>query len=233
MYRRCVHDPTRIPRLISALQDAWEGQPDLTLPAFLGMLQARGISWASSEEELLALLAQISSEHPSLIDGTLNHPIQITTLNPRLAVTLTGGTAVVRSAADPQRPPSAWRYSGLRPAGPGRPLVVTDAEGVEHRLGVVELATRLDSDAAPAIEGLHSGDVGSAQWLILFEDGRRAILSHRLRIWTTVGRETEVDTLAWVSVDKLEPGAEMQITPAGGGKPLRLGSVREVLLLEL
>ena len=224
-------DPTRIPALMAALQEAWEGQPDLSLPAFLGMLQARGLTWAWSEAELLALLADLREEHPSRIASPLDRPVLITTTAPRHAVTLIGGTAVVRSIEDPQRPPAVWAAAGFRPTGPGRPLVVADAEGVEHRLGVVEAVRPFDSPSAhPQV--MRQGEIGGQRWLVLFDAPARALIGPRIRIWESVGRETRVEALAWGSVDKLAPGERMQITPAGGGKPVLLGRVERVLLVE-
>lgn len=224
-------DPTRIPALVAALQEAWEGQPDLTLPAFLGMLHTRGLTWASSEEELLALLAQLREERPARIVPPLHQPVLATTLAPRLAVTLTGDTAVVRSAEDPQRPPAVWAHTGFRPTGPGRPLIVTDAEGVEHRLGVVEAVRPFAQPAVPP-GALRQDAIGAARWLVLFDAPARALIGPRVRLWESEGRRTRVETLAWGSVDKLAPGERLQITPAGGGKPILLGRVERVLLVE-
>lgn len=57
--------------------------------------------------------------------------------------------------------PVAWRVSALRPVGPGRPLVITDAEGFEHRFGVVESVTRLREDHR-ALSDLKRRSVGTA-----------------------------------------------------------------------
>lgn len=226
-------DPTRIPKLIAALQETWEGQPDLTLPAFLGMLHSRGLSWASSEEELLELLLQVQAEHPSLIDGPLNAPVVFTTSSPRFSVTMTRSLVVVRSGEDAHRMPSMWAYESFRPAGPGRPLVITDVEGIEHRFGVVELATVFSPEKAPPLVGLERSEVGAARWLISFATGERAVLGQRLRVWATQGRETSLETYAWGKVEALEPGSEMRLAPADGGQPIVLGPVSEVVLLEV
>ena len=65
-----MHDPTRIPQLIAALQEAWEGQPDLSFAQLVGVLENRGLRWGTSDTELLEMLGELSSEHPSLIDAT-------------------------------------------------------------------------------------------------------------------------------------------------------------------
>lgn len=225
-------DPTRIPRVIAALQAAWEGQPDLSLPAFIGMLHTRGMTWATSEDELLEMLGEITAAHPPVIAEPLEGAVLLTTSSPRLAVTLSGDTVVVRSAEDPQRPPAVWRFVSLRPVGPGRPLVLTDTEGVEHRLGVVEMATPLREGSVPRPEEVTPATIRGARWLVLFEDRRRAILGPRLRMWASEGRETRVETVGWRGVEKLAPGEQMQITPAGGGAPRLLGRVEAVYLIE-
>lgn len=215
-----------------ALQEAWEGQPDLTLPAFLGMLHNRGLSWATTEEEMRELLREVQEEHPSLMSVPPAQPTLVRTTSPQLAVTLFPDTVVVRRADDPQRMPSVWRYTQLRPTGPGRQLILTDEEGVEHRLGVIELVTVLDPQQAPELRGAQRGDIGEAQWLLMLGDATRAILGQRLRVWTTVGRETQLTTLAWSRVDQFALGGDIEVAPAGGGAPHVLGPVSEVLLLE-
>lgn len=224
-------DPTRIPALMAALEETWEGQPDLTLPAFLGMLHARGLTWASSEEELVALLRELREERPSRIAPPLDQPVLLTTTAPRHAITLARGTAVVRSVEDPQRPPAMWEHSGFRPTGPGRPLVVADAEGVEHRLGVVESVRPFTAPVDPPVR-LRQEELGDARWLVLFDAPARALIGPRIRLWESEGRASRVETFAWVGVDKLAPGEQMHITPAGGGEPILLGRVERVLLVE-
>lgn len=220
--------------MLAAFQDAWEGQPDLSLPAFIGMLQTRGLSWGSTEEELLVLLDALSSHHPALITAPPTSPMLITTSSPRMNITLTGegDTVIVRSGDDPNRMPGVWHYTALRPAGPGRPLVITDDGQVEHRLGIVDLMTVFDPQQAPSLAAIDQAHVGSCRWLIVFEDGRRALLGQRLRIWTTVGREARLETIAWTTIS-VQPGEEMKITPAGGGDARQLGRVAAVLLLEV
>ena len=226
-------DPTRIPTLMAALQTAWEGQPDLTLPAFIGMLHTHGMTWATSEDELLAILQRVSHQHPSFVSGWLPAPTLITTASPRHVVTLSNDVAVVRSGDDPQRMPSIWWFSQFRPLGPGRPVVLTDTEGIEHRLGVAESVTVLEADAAPTLEGLQRNELGAARWLILLEAGRRAVLGPRLRVWSLQRRDAVVETFAWSRVLTLAPGENMSIAPAGGGEPLVLGRVEGVYLLEV
>ena len=69
-----MHDPTRIPSIVRALERTWEGQPDLSLAQLMGVLQNRGLGWGTTDDEAVALLAAVEREHPSLIDATSPSP---------------------------------------------------------------------------------------------------------------------------------------------------------------
>lgn len=133
--------------------------------------------------------------------------------------------------ADPERMPAVWQMGGMRKTGPGLPLVIADAEGVEHRLGIVSLVTRL-AGAPEASIGMARADVGNRRWLVQFDDGARAVVGQRIRIWRVEGRAVVSERVAWSEILCCEPGADMEIAPAGGGKPLTLGRVKLVLELE-
>ena len=225
-----MHDPTRIPSIVRALERTWEGQPDLSLAQLIGVLQNRGLGWGTTDDEAVALLAAIEREHPSLIDAT-SGPHTITTINPPHHVTITDGYVVVRSGADPERMPAVWRMAGMRKAGPGLPLVIRDGEGAEHRLGVVSLVTRMEGAPEASIRMARS-DVGNRRWLVQFDDDARAVVGQRIRIWRGERRAVVSERVAWSEILRCEPGAEMEIAPAGGGKPLTLGRVKLVLELE-
>ena len=224
-----MHDPTRIPSIVRALERTWEGQPDLSLAQLMGVLQNRGLRWGTTDDEAVALLAAIEREHPSLIDAT-SGPHTITTAAPPHLVTIANGFVVVRSGADPERMPAVWRWSEMRKTGPGLPLVVADADGVEHRLGVVSLVTRLGEPEASIRR--EQTKVGGRRWLVQFDDGARAVVGQTIRIWRVDGREVSSERVAWREILLCEPGADMQIAPAGGGEPVSLGLVERVLLLE-
>lgn len=215
-----------------ALETAWEGQPDLTLPAFIGVLHNRGMSWATTEDELLDLLAELTREHPARIDDSPDHPLLFTTSDPEQLVTLVDGYVVVRSASRPDQMPAAWAYSGLRMTGPGRPLVISDDEGVEHRFGVVRLAARIDAEHAEPLHGLTRDRVGGARWLVMLTGGRRAVVGPRIRVWEQKRRDVQQRTYAWERIIAAQPGEDMKVAPASGGEPLTLGPVERVLLLE-
>lgn len=213
-----------------ALQRAWEGQPDLTLGQLIGVLQHRGLSWGSTDDEALSLLSALESEHPSLVDDAVT-PALFTTTAPDQLVTLSGGVAVVRSAAHSDRMPAVWEYRALRRTGPGLPLVVESIDGLEHRLGVVTLVTPLPAPA-PQLAGCHRREVGAARWLVTFTDGRRAVVGHRIRVWEQGRRSVGETVLAYDTVLSCEPGAQMRLAPPGGGEPTVVGPVDRVVLLE-
>ncbi|QPK83521.1 hypothetical protein G7Y29_01535 [Corynebacterium qintianiae] len=228
-----MKDPTRIPHMIDALRRAWEGQPDITLPELLGVVANRGIGWASTDDDLLQVLNDIESEHPSLIDASTIAHLTITTSSPAHVVTLGGGTVVVRSARDAGRMPGVWSYSSMRRTGPGLPLVIADTEGVEHRLGVVGLVSVFDPEDAPDLLGLDRLDVGNHRWLVAFEDGRRAVIGQRIRVWEQVAREVSSSMVAWERIDACAPGEDLVVKPAGGGRASPLGRVASVHVLEV
>ena len=60
-----MKDPTRIPVIVDALQRVWEGQPDLSLAEIWGMLETRGVGWATTDEELLGQLRSLIDAHPA------------------------------------------------------------------------------------------------------------------------------------------------------------------------
>ena len=74
--------------------------------------------------------------------------------------------------------------------------------------------------------------IRDSRWLVQFDDGARAVVGQAIRIWRVDGREVSSERVAWTEILRCEPGADMQIAPAGGGEPVSLGLVVRVLLLE-
>lgn len=215
--------------MITSLQDLWEGQPDLTLGQLIAVLQHRGVSWSRTDEEAASVIEGLLHEHPALIDDTAG-PITASTIAPEHLVTLVDGFVVVRSASAPGRMPSVWRASSIRKTGPGLPLVIADESGVEHRLGVVALLSRFSADPTPA--GLTRGNIGAARWLVLFDDGGRAVIGQRIRAWAQNRRDVDVRTYTWERILSCEPGYDMKVAPPSGAAPVTVGRVERVLPLE-
>lgn len=225
-------DPTRIPRVMRALQNAWEGQPDLPLSVLAGILRNRGVGWGTGDDELIEVLSQLEAEHPSLLTPDAWATAFIETTNPNRRVSLVTGVVVVRTAdtGREEQMPSAWSFQSARPVGPGRPLVITDTEGFEHRLGVTTSITVFEPAPVPA--GLRRIVVGDAQWMVTLPNGARALLGRKLRVWTQQRRSVERDVIAWERVISCEPGRDFVVQPAGGGAELNLGAVERVVQIE-
>lgn len=60
-----LHDPTRIPGVVGALQRAWEAQPNVAFPQLWAQLEARGVGFNSTDAELQRACADLLAEHPS------------------------------------------------------------------------------------------------------------------------------------------------------------------------
>lgn len=227
-----MKDPTRIPDVVDALRRTWEGQPDLSLAALWGVLANRGVGWGTTDDELLAVLAEVESEHPSLIDASTDASYTISTASPAHAVTVGGDMVVVRSATDPSRMPGVWQFSSLRRTGPGLPLVITDAEGIDHRLGVVQLITAVDAQHAPDLNGLERHDVGSARWLAVLEDGRRCVIGQSVRTWAQSRRDVAATDGPWDKIVRCAEGEEFRYLPGAGLAEVAVGVVERLLVLE-
>lgn len=198
----------------------------------MGLIANRGIGWGSSDAELVRVLAEIEAEHPALIDASIEHSLALKTIAPHHAVTLHQHVAIVRSGEDPTRIPGVWSFAGLRRTGPGLPLVISDTAGIEHRLGVVDMITRLDVDAAPFLHGIVRRDVGTHRWLVELGDRKRVVVGQRIRVWEKESRAVISSVIAWEEIISCRPDEEFVVLPVGGGPALRLGPVTAIYLLE-
>ncbi|GAB3072914.1 hypothetical protein GCM10027157_00830 [Corynebacterium aquatimens] len=125
--------------------------------------------------------------------------------------------------------PSVWEFESARPVGPGWPLVVTDRDHFDHRLGVAKLITVFEPEAVPA--GLERLDIGDAQWLVLFQDGTRGLLGRTVRLWTMDRRSVNRNVVAWEKIVECVAGSDMVVAPRGGGPDMNLGEVERVIHL--
>ena len=226
-----MFDPTRIDRTLAALRVAWEGQPDLPLGTLFGMLAAEGYGWGVPDDELTARLEAMAAVHPPLVpldehlitEGlwlvvTPSHRVTLTPKAPNASSSdistqaLAGCTAVVRPTAsrEGQRgQPVAWQVSALRPVGPGRPLVIADNEGFEHRFGVVESVTRLREDYR-SLSGLKRRSVGDRAWFIR-TDTETILLDHGLHIIERKNRELIRTDFSWHRIEEGEVGSPFRV----------------------
>ncbi|WP_018297790.1 hypothetical protein [Corynebacterium lubricantis] len=232
-----MEDPTRIPRVLEQLRRTWEGQPELPLATLFGVLANRGVGWGTTDEELIKMLDDEHLLHPASLPlsstGTSEGTFLVTTVEPAMSITVAPEHVVVRAARSRKSQPALWAYEKLRPTGPGRPLVITDLEGIDHRYGVVSLITRLDVGEAPGLHGLERADISNAMWLVHFRDGTRMIIGHTLGVWESSQREVHYSSLSWSRIVSCTPGEEFAYLPASGGGHRPLGVVDSVVLIEL
>lgn len=243
-----MFDPTRIDRTLAALRAAWEGQPDLPLGTLFGMLAAEGYGWGVPDDELTARLEAMAAVHPPLVlldanlvaEGlwlvvTSSHRV---TLMAKPAAPITTdqtseatSKAVVRpfSRGGQRGQPVAWTVSALRPVGPGRPLVIADAEGFEHRFGVVESVTRLHEDHRN-LNGLKRRTVGDRVWFIR-TGAETIILDHGLHIVERQNRELIRTDFSWHRIEDGEVGKPFRVQLSRGTLHT-FGCIEELILAE-
>ena len=237
-----MDDPTRIDRTLTALRAAWEGQPDLPLGTLFGMLAAEGYGWGVSDAELTQRLEAMAQVHPPLLALADDH---LPTSGRWLLITETHRITLAASEQGPStmwravvRPvsrsgergqPVSWEVSALRPAGPGRPLVIADGEGFEHRFGVVESMTRLRENSR-GISGLRRRSVGDRVWFIR-TDAETIILDHGLHAAQRKNRELVRTDYSWFRIADCTPGQPLSVE-LSRGTTHTFGSVVEVILVE-
>ncbi|MGV0325906.1 hypothetical protein ACUY2E_02895 [Corynebacterium confusum] len=244
-----MHDPTRIEKTLSVLQDAWEGRPGESLATIFAQLAERGIGWGTSDEDLVSALEEMSRERPALLPtegGLAQGCWLVSTQAPTARVMVYPERIVVRSFRDNggqacALQPVVWDYSRLRPTGPARPLVVADAEGIEHRLGVCEFLQRVDNkEIAKARELLSSAtrekplrrrDVGDVVWVIKTNQGETLVLGHGLRVYSAGRRDLQQRSLRWEKIEQCRPGEQM-VVGLPGGEVARFGAIEDVLVAE-
>lgn len=242
-----MKDPSRIPPVVAQLQKVWEAQPDLSLPTLLGILGNRGIGWGSSDEDLVAALNTMYVENPGEIRGgsRSTDPEQevpgrflVETESPAYRITVDPfRVSVRRIARGPHRPlqPGVWEFQEVRRCRSGEPLVITDAEGIDHRLGVVVRITLLndspDSDTK-ILNKLRRREVGDKVYYLHFENGDTALLNHGLEIYQASRRSLEQRSVKWDQLITATPGQALTLKETGSGKILEFGVLERIIPLE-
>ncbi|OFK66066.1 hypothetical protein HMPREF2806_09965 [Corynebacterium sp. HMSC076G08] len=212
------------------------------------MLAAEGYGWGVPDDELSARLEAMAAVHPPLVplDANLVTEGLWLVVTPTHRVTLAPTTAAPRNveqsrqaesvavvrpiSKDGQRgPPVAWTVSALRPVGPGRPLVIADAEGFEHRFGVVESVTRLREDYR-SLTGLKRRSVGDRVWFIR-TDAETIILDHGLHIVERKNRELIRTDFSWHTIEEGEVGKALRVQLSRGTLHT-FGCIKELILAE-
>src|SRR5699024_12439720 len=101
---------------------------------------------ARSDAELMDSLADIATQYPPDLspgDSTAGEGFMLSLLDQTMRISLIDAHVIVRNG--PGHPTVVWEYDTFRTTGPGFPVVITDTSGIDHRLGVTERITRLDT----------------------------------------------------------------------------------------
>ncbi|QGU03725.1 hypothetical protein [Corynebacterium comes] len=227
----------RIPGVLDAVRRAWEGQPELSLPTLFGILANQGVGWGASDEDLLRALSTTERTHPGtlpLVDARVTSRYLLLTESPEHRVMVDPWRVIVRRPGVSAQP-GVWDYATIRPAFVGSPLVITSAEGIDHRLGVLARISLLDASPDPGIAdltGIRRRDLGDAVYLVTLRDGDTVVLSHGFDRFTAGRRSLDHEARPWDSLVACSPGQPLVVRSPGGGRALEYAEVRDILLLE-
>lgn len=234
-----MKDPTRIPAIIGQLQSAWEGHADLTFAQFWGVLEAHGIGWGASDDELRHVLETLIRAHPPrLVPGQLGDNIAVVdTFAPRRRITVDGrnNRVTVRDFAGKIRPAS-WVGATIRTIATHAPAVITDAAGIDHQLGVVERIRVAPYPAAVGLTGRRRRDMGDDIYgAVLSADGATslAVIGHRVEVHHRRQRLVDTESHSLDVLVSCEVGHRLQIRVPGRKDKLVFGEVTELFPLEL
>jgi len=140
--------------------------------------------------------------------------------------------AIVRSTG---LQPVAWEYSRLRPAAVGAPLVIADADGIDHRLGVISSITLIDGDPVEYVDdlsGLGRAGLGDRMYLVRLADDALVLVGHRLHVVVAGRRELSTEDATWDALVECRPGAVLRIRRPAGAGIRELGVVESILVVE-
>lgn len=238
-----MQDPTRIDSALDALRAAWEGQPELNLVTLFEIARNRGAGWNANDEDVTRILREMARVHPPQLPLTPERAIQAherwlaVTEEPKQRVTLDTSGVIVRAQRDDGslRQAVSWDYSAIRPTGPGRPLVVADTAGNEHRLGIVRYFALLADADLNDLSGISRRGLGERVYLVRGKDADgwdvTVLIDHGLHVTTKHNRALEQINYAWERIEKCRPGAELAVQ-LPGGRSIELCTVTEIRLAE-
>ncbi|MDR7328496.1 hypothetical protein [Corynebacterium guangdongense] len=224
-----MKDPTRIPRVLDALRQVWEGQPDLELAALWGVIGNHGVGWGTDDEALLAVLGEMSATYPARLDDA-SFPGRlaiIDTQSPARRITVDGDTRRVSvRARSGDLVPATWLASSLKTVVASAPLILTDGNGIDHRLGVVERIHVVDKPVPGA----------GGTWGVLLEREAGqgtdfAVIGHGVRIFRAGRRSVDTENHSFDRLLRVEVGQPLQIEHAR--RVSSLGVVAEIFPLDV
>lgn len=235
-----MEDPTRIPDIVDRLRTAWEGQPDLTLAQLWGVLESRGVGWGSSDDEVRSVLGSLIDAYPSrlTLEFLKGHCAIVDTVSPARRISLDGSRAelrvTVRDMTGRMRP-ATWTGGALKKIATMAPAIITDAEGIDHRLGVVERIRVVDSPELIDLAGrTRQRMFDEVYGVTLVEDKTDGfvIIGHRVDVYRIARREILTEQVPFAQIVSCRAGLRLVIDPGSGRAPVDLGEVADVFLLE-
>lgn len=230
-------DPLKRSKVLESVADAWEGQPTLSFAEFIGTLNNLGLSYTSDDDEIIEMCGRLTQVYPSLlpqVDGRVEG-VWLATVKDAAGVTarvvLTHSHVFIHRRGDDVSP-GVWKYSALRPTGPNRPLVVTDTQGFEHRLGVVFGVARLVPRFKHALPRSFSREsLRGHKVIVELEGGMRVLLASMIHVYTPGNREVGHEKYRWESVQELAVGKPLRVVLLSAGV-LELNVVQEIFLAD-
>ncbi|PLV99908.1 hypothetical protein BRL53_04005 [Corynebacterium ulcerans] len=125
-------DRSRMDRMLDAVREVWEGQPDLDFAALMGMLSTHGLTWGISDDDAQDICMTIATTYPGKLSKVTGQ-YSVLLANNTTAVLTPERIALLRG----WQQPIWWCYTSLVQAQVGSPLIVADREGIEHRLDAI------------------------------------------------------------------------------------------------
>lgn len=224
-------DPTRIPVVLDALREVWEGQPDLDLATLWGIIENHGVRWGTDDATLLDVLRDISGNFPVKLDdaGFTGKLAIVDTQSPDRRITIDGDTLrVTVRAASGGVVPATWKASRLKRVETSSPVLLTDGSGIDHRLGV---AQRIHLVTKPVwTDPAHRGT-----WGVLIQRGSTpghdfAVIGPGVQVFRADRRSMETESHQYDRVLQAGPGQPLRIQR--GSAVTDLGVVLEIFPLE-
>lgn len=226
-----MKDPTRIPAVLDELRTTWEGQPDLSLATLFGILQNNGIGWGADDVELVDALKQLQHQNPARIGPDISARYVVDTQGPDNRITIDPYRVIVRRMLPrgQHTQPGVWSYTAINRCAVGSPLVITDEEGMRHRLGVVSSIRLVNADPQPSednLSGLSRELIHDRVLLCRLAGDITVVVSRTLSIFTPSRRSLEHTTQHWAELPQVRPGQPLLV------KAPRTTAVRELGLVE-
>lgn len=238
-----VKDPRRLPVMTDALTRLWEARPDLTLTRLLGLLETHGADWSATDEETLAVLRRLAEETPARLDDPTGRYLVTTENSAGVAtqlVTVGADRVAVRQipasrtdAVHDLPQPVVWEHSGVRSCHVAAPLVITDTEGIAHRMGLVSsirvIAAPGEDAPVTSLDGLRRRTLDGV-YLLELEDAS-LLLDRTAWLFTTGRRDLHRERLTWARLLDCTVGAPLRIA-LDGGEVRELPELRRITVLE-